>query len=256
MQQNLKLYSSLAIAIATFFGGPLAAGILVRRNSLNLGRPQQARSALVLGIVFTALLFFLVYSIPERIIDSVGLIMPVVYTAIILLVVDKVQGDALKAHREQKRPFYSGWRAAGVGALSFALIFGTGVLFYTITGDHAPGFDVNTYNARLDHFAENEEQAMDAFDALLYDEPGLQVAAFQRGLIKWQENLQIVEQLKQMEHLSPALETQNQMLGDYTRLRIKQYELIIRSILEETDAYDEEIQETFLEIEELFFYMD
>ena len=255
MQRTLKLYSPLAIAIATFFGGPLAAGILVRRNSLNLGRPRQAINALMLGIAFTLLLFFVIYSFPDDMIDAAGILIPVVYTAIILLIVDKVQGDALQAHREQMRPFYSGWRAAGIGALSFALIFVAGVLLYTVTGDHA-GFDVSTYNARLDRFAENEEQAMDAFDALHYDEPGLQVAAFQRGLIKWQENMRIVEQLKQMEHLSPAIETQNQLLAEYTRLRIRQYELIIRSILEETDDYDEEIQKTFREIEELFFYMD
>jgi len=36
--ENRKFYSQNAIAFAAYLGGPLAAGLLVRKNALNLGK--------------------------------------------------------------------------------------------------------------------------------------------------------------------------------------------------------------------------
>jgi hypothetical protein len=38
--QAIKLYSKRSISIVTYFGGPFAAGILVRQNYISLGKDQ------------------------------------------------------------------------------------------------------------------------------------------------------------------------------------------------------------------------
>ena len=43
IRESKELYTQRAIGIATFFGGPLAAGILVRRNFINLGNEQYGK---------------------------------------------------------------------------------------------------------------------------------------------------------------------------------------------------------------------
>jgi len=61
----------------------LAAGILIRRNSLKLGREHEGLRAVVLGILSTLLLFAIMMQIPEHIIDSIpGPLIPAIYTII------------------------------------------------------------------------------------------------------------------------------------------------------------------------------
>jgi len=97
-----QLYSQKAIGIATFFGGPLAAGILVRRNYINLGKEVYGKHALSIGIISTFLLFVGIFSMPEHIMAKVpNTILPAIYTAIIYLVVEKLQGRELKEHKRK-----------------------------------------------------------------------------------------------------------------------------------------------------------
>jgi len=56
LTKNLKFYSQKAIGIATFIGGPLAAGYLIRENYLSLEKPNEAKKSLIIGIISTILL--------------------------------------------------------------------------------------------------------------------------------------------------------------------------------------------------------
>ena len=47
-EKNVKFYSQKAIAIASYFGGPLAAGLLIRRNYINLGMEKEGRYTLII----------------------------------------------------------------------------------------------------------------------------------------------------------------------------------------------------------------
>lgn len=116
MDEKLRLYSQKAIAIATFLGGPLAAGVLIRKNALNLGREKEGLAALIIGIVSTVLLFWGLFQIPEAIIDKIpNFLIPAVYMGIIYLIVEKMHGQILKKHQEENNEFYSNWNAAGIG---------------------------------------------------------------------------------------------------------------------------------------------
>lgn len=134
MEENLKLYSKKAITIATFFGGPLVAGILIRRNYLNLGEERKAINSLLIGIFSTVLLIVGILMIPENIIDYIpNILFPAIYTGIVNLIVKKNQGDNLKSHLENNGEFYSGWKAAGISIFSAIIIVAIAFVFIMVT---------------------------------------------------------------------------------------------------------------------------
>jgi hypothetical protein len=123
MEDTKKLYSQKAIGIATFFGGPLAAGYLVKKNYQSLGLESHGKKAFIIGIVSTLLLFAGVFSIPEHILDKIpNALIPAIYTGIIYLIVERLQGQDLKEPLENGRAFQSAWKAVGVGAISMLIL--------------------------------------------------------------------------------------------------------------------------------------
>ncbi|MFT7158343.1 MAG: hypothetical protein ACI8Q1_003374 [Parvicella sp.] len=82
--KDLRFYSQTAIGMATFIGGPIAAGYLIRENYLSLDQPDKGKKSLIIGIISTVLLFTGIFIIPESIMDKVpNQILPAVYTGII-----------------------------------------------------------------------------------------------------------------------------------------------------------------------------
>ena len=93
MEETKKFYSQRAITIATFFGGPLAAGYLIKKNYEALSEPDIAKRSHIIGITSTIILFGGLYSLPEKIIDNIpNTIIPILYSAVIYLIVEKLQG--------------------------------------------------------------------------------------------------------------------------------------------------------------------
>ena len=91
MEDEKKFYSQKGISIATYFGGPLAAGYLVKKNYETLGQPESGKKALIIGIISTILLFVGIFSIPKSIIDKIpSALIPLIYTGLIYLIVEKI----------------------------------------------------------------------------------------------------------------------------------------------------------------------
>ena len=132
--KDLKFYSQKAIVIATFIGTPLAAGYLIRENYLSLNKPAEGKNSFIIGLISTVLLFVVIFMIPESIMDKVpNSILPAIYTGIVYLTVQKLQGKILNQHKENGSEFYSGWKSAGIGFLSSIILiigaFGFFLLF-------------------------------------------------------------------------------------------------------------------------------
>ena len=164
---NIKFYSQRAILTATLFGTPLAASILLRRNFINLGKEELGRNTLIIGIISTILIFVGIFSIPEDIIDKIpNFLIPAIYTAIIYFTIEKYQGQELKHHKENDRPFYSIWKAIGIGTVCllvlFAGVFGYAYLqsddFYAKKYDNGiEEFNINEYkNGRINKTTNNK----------------------------------------------------------------------------------------------------
>jgi len=246
-EEKFKLYSQRAIAIATFFGGTLATGILIRRNSLNLGKEKEGLIALIIGVVSTILLIWLAFQIPE---DVPNAIFPAVYTAIAYGIVELLHGKELKKHKEEKNEFYSNWKAAGVGLVcSIVFIGGVFVYAYKMPAD----WDVKTYDKKITEFLDNEAEALRLYEMLERNRPAHEIVFFieQTGIPKWKENIEIINEISNIENLPETFQRKNRLLLEYSKLRIEVYEFISKQFLNETFEHDLEIMGRHIRIERI-----
>lgn len=248
-ENNTKLYSHTGIAIATYFGGPLAAGVLVRKNSINLGKKRQGLYALIIGIVSTILLFIGIFQIPENIIDKVpNAIIPFVYTGIIYLIVEKIHGDKLKKQK-QEGEFYSNWKATGIGLVCSVILVG-GIFAFAYF--QPQDWDADKYDTGIEQYNNNEAIAMKLFD-MLDNNSQQEIAYFieHTGIPKWKESIQIMNEINSIENIPVEFQKQNRLLLEYSQLRIEAYELISKAVLEETSEYDSEIIQRHTRIDKI-----
>lgn len=255
MEEANKFYSQRAITIATYFGGPLAAGYLVKKNFEVLDQPDNAKKSLIIGIVSTILLFAGIFSIPEPIIDKIPQpLIPLIYTAIISLIVERIQGKILKHHKESGGEFYSGWKAAGVGAIAMVFLLAGIAIVAFFAGDFSnktADFDTSTYDREVAKFVNNENNAIAVFKVIETSKPDYLIKEFSKGVVLWKENKEIVEKLNSIDKLPKELIEQNAKLLKYCELRIHHNEIIIKAISEDTDKYASEIEKVGLEINEI-----
>lgn len=131
-KNNYKLYSEMAISTAVFFGGPLAAGILISKNFKSINKYDAAKKAMFWGIWGMLGLLIILSILPNNIIDkSPSTLIPLIYTAIISSLVSKHQGPFIKKHKENGGKFYSGWKAAGIGFICAILSIGVFLLTFS-----------------------------------------------------------------------------------------------------------------------------
>jgi len=234
-----QLYSQKAIALATYFGGPLAAGILIRRNFLNLGNERLGLRAIIAGVVGTILLFWGLFQIPESIMDKIpNPLIPAIYTGIIYLIVEKLQGSILDRHKEEKNLFYSNWKAAGIGLICGIIII---VPIFT-HAFFADNWDAAAYKAGLEKYRDNESEALKLYD-MLNNNSKHSVVSFieQTGIPKWKNNIEILNEMSGIKNMPKELKKKTELLLEYSKLRLESYELISKAVLNETAKYNIEI---------------
>lgn len=250
MEENTKLYSQKAIGFATYIGGPLAAGILIRRNFINLNKERQGLNALIISAIGTALLFWGLFLIPEHIIDKIpNALIPLIYAGIIYVIVERIQGKELKELKDNNGEFYSGWRAFGVGMISGVIIFG-GIFGYILLQEGS--WDSDTYNSKMELHTSNETEAMRLFE-MLDSSPKSQIIRFIKdtGIPKWKENLEILSSIGEIESVPEEYENLVALFVEYTNLRIEAYELISKAVQLESSEFDEEIIKCHNRIDEI-----
>ena len=131
MEKKMKLYSQKAILIATYIGGPLAAGILVRKNYINLEKKQLGLKALIIGVISTFVVFFGVFSLPENLIEKIpSPFIPLIYVGITYFIVNKIQGQELSDHKRDGGLHYHIWRATIISLLCCIVILAAIFIYY------------------------------------------------------------------------------------------------------------------------------
>ncbi len=250
MEINYKLYTQRSISIATYIGGPVAAGWLIRENYRSLGKDDYGKHALFISVIATILIFTAIFSIPEAVIDKIpNYLIPMVYTGIIYFIVEKLQGRDIFMHKENNGEFYSGWKAAGVGAINMVLlgVVILGYAFYSPTP-----VDVDKYNEGFASFQRNEQEALKLFDLIENDEKEEAIQFInEKGIFLWNQNLSLLQDMNQIPGLDPEYIDQNKVFTQYCLLRIKSYKLIEKALIEDTDKYQPEIISIHKEINEI-----
>ncbi len=246
--KDIKLYSSKAISGATFLGGPLAAGYLIRENFKALDKPKEGQNALIIGIVSTLLLFGGIFMIPENIIDKIPQqLIPIVYTAIIWGIVEWKQGDILKTHKENGNSFFSGWRAAGVGFISL-LLLGIGIFGYAFLSTDNELYE--KYDTQMAKFSKNEAETLVFYENLKTESNYSLVKELDNNAIpRWKENIEIIKKTNKYENLPSELINQNEILLKYSELRVQAFELLRKTIVEDTDIYSKQLEQIHAQID-------
>ncbi|MBW6478156.1 MAG: hypothetical protein K0B37_01940 [Bacteroidales bacterium] len=254
--EYVKFYSLRSISIATFLGGPIAAGILIRRNFLNLNDDKKAVNSLFIGILSTILLFVMLFSLPETTIDKIpSSLIPAIYTGLIYLIANKLQGQTLQEHKDSRGEFYSAWRAAGIG-LVFSLLIATGVIGYIYASEPDYDFDIATYEHNINLFIDNEAQALIVFDKMGYLEDDELITEFKHGKNLWKQNVVLTSEILALDDLPKELEDLVSKLKTYSELRITFYDLFVRAYTEETYEYGPQIESIALQIERVLNELD
>src|SRR6056297_2200995 len=255
MEEAKKLYSQNAIAAATFFGGPAAAGFLIKKNFEQAGQRENAQKAFFIGIITTLLIFAGIFALPVAIADKIpSAIIPAVYTVVIYFIVGNLQGTWLKAHKAAGGEFYSGWRAAGIGAIFMVvLMVGIGATAF-FSGDFSTpevNYDAVQYQQGIEQFTVNETEALEVFGVMETASPDYVIGEFRAGIELWKENINIVKELNNIDGLPQELHSQNELLLQYCDLRIRHNEVVIKTIAEDTDAYTAKIEQLTSEMNQV-----
>ncbi len=243
-----KFYSQKGIGIATMFGAPLAASILIRKNYNSLNEEKKGNIALGLGITSTILLFLVLINLPESIVNKIpNPVIPLIYTGIIHLIVNKLQGNDLKSYEEEGNKFISNWNALGIGLLCALTIF-IPLVAYNYLEINNPVYE--TYNIELEKFSRNEEASFKFYDHLETNSQYQLVQELNNITIPyWVRNKKIIMKLDTLEGVTEEMLNQNKILKDYCDLRIKEFRTFKKAIEEDTDKYSDEIDKILLQIE-------
>jgi len=246
--KDLKFYSQRAIGMATFIGGPLAAGFLIRENYLALNKPDEAKYALIIGIIATFVLFASVFMLPENFIDKVpSQLIPFVNTGIVYLIVEKIHGNILKKHKDFKNQFFSGWKAAGIGLISVFILF-IGIFGYAYLAPVGPEYEM--YDKSIAEFTKNETETLVFYNHLNTETKYSLLEELDKMVIpKWKQNIEIVKESNQIQNLPSEMVEQNALLLNYAELRLDAFKLFKKAISEDSDAYNEALEQIHIEID-------
>jgi len=116
---SYTLFDANAVALATFFGSPVAGASLMALNDRRLGHARRAVITLVLAVAATALVILLGWNIPQgfSVPIAIGLVIGMQRTAV------SVQGAAVEDHLQRGGRLGSKWPAFGMGMAFLVGIF-------------------------------------------------------------------------------------------------------------------------------------
>ncbi len=238
-----KLYSSNAIFGATFLGGPVVGGYLIGSNFKAMGKTSLGTQTMVVGVLITIFLFTALFFLPEEIMNSLPrMVIPLLFCGAAYWFVQAKQGKVLKALKGEKDVFYPHLRGIGIG-------LGAGVITVGIllspslvqgVGSSNPEFD-----KRMSQFYQNESNTLGFYQQLdkLSDKDLLTELDF-KVIPAWEENLDLMNEIRAMKNLPDEIRKENDILHRYTELRIHGFSLIRKSLAEKTYAYRVQIQKT------------
>lgn len=124
------LYTVKGVTWATFFGSPLAGGIVMAINYGRLGLHDAQRKAIVWSVLGTLVLCGILLLIPEDLpIPNSVFYLPQI--ALMYGIAHSLQGPVIDLHRKRGGVLVSVWRAIGIGCICLIGIAGSvlGVVF-------------------------------------------------------------------------------------------------------------------------------
>jgi hypothetical protein len=128
------LFDSRAVAIATFFGTPVAGGSLMALNYRRLGQSGKAMMTMVIAIAVTGLAILIGWNIPQGVSSLIALALVIGMRS----GAQSLQGTAIKDHIQRGGRLGSKWRAFWLGIGLLVTLF-SAVFIIVLAKDHKTG---------------------------------------------------------------------------------------------------------------------
>lgn len=241
---GLKFYSTRAIYIATFLGGPLAFTYMSWKNLKELKQDRNANLVMILGILFTLMFFGSLFLLSEETIDKIPkYIGPIAIAAVAYGVTEKLMGKTLNEHKEKGNRFYSAGNIFVVGLISILPLIILLGSFYVFSSDFS-------YDRDLNKFTKNENETLLFYDHLNTKSDQELLKELDVAIPKWIENKKIIENAIQKGGDDEKINRQNQLLKEYSELRIEAFRLFKKAISEDTDLYTPQLDGIHQQIED------
>ncbi|MBI1221621.1 MAG: hypothetical protein GC180_03370 [Bacteroidetes bacterium] len=248
-----KYYSLKTIYGAAFFGTPLAAGILIRRNFINADEDSKALLGLGAGVFMTLILLLLAFLIPDEYDKIARFGLPLGGALGIKYLADHWQGHFLKKHDENGGSFYSGWRAVGPSMGSLILVVGLifGVSYFSHEETTMAAMP-NEYKEIFQEIVEHESKAEVCFN--LYNEGKVDESAayiHHTSIPELKKAAKLVDELDAYANGDENMLQHHASIRNYFLVQAMRYNLIAKAIKERNSAYDAQIEQYDQRIEEL-----
>lgn len=249
---NAKFFNSKSIAVASFLGGTLGAGLLIAHNFNYSGRRLASQLTLLATLVLTAGLIYGLISVPEDSIVYGGLkFLPILLTGICVGLNEWVMMSITK---NEGVTYHRIWPSIGAGIGGLVVTLGIVFGFAYYNGDTVMVWDdqvADEYNEKLENFSMLELEALEVFQGIEFKDDQQVLDEMRESMTIWQQIKTLVESMKSMEGLPQELTDQNNLFSRYTDLRIIEGELIIKTLEESTDKYNLSIEQIRQQIDEV-----
>jgi rhomboid protease GluP len=142
-----------------------------------------------------------------------------------------------------KRPVENRMKFSIIGLLAAVILVSSFIVYERIPND------IGIYERKIKEFVQMEEKALEVYH-LPTDTPNDKIlyGIKEKGIHYWNENIKLLESFKDLD-LPPQIIERNQLLREYCDLRIKSYELLYKSISEDTEKYKADIEDYNKQIE-------
>jgi hypothetical protein len=134
---SYTLFDSASVALATFFGTPVAGATLMAVNDKRTGRAGRGVATVLVVLLVTALVIFLGWNIPQGFSSVIAVVLIIAMQRIAA----RMQGASVSDHQQRGGRLASKWAAFGVGMAYLTAIFAVvfvAVFIPTYKIDHGP----------------------------------------------------------------------------------------------------------------------
>lgn len=247
--KSKPLFTRNALLIAAAIGGSLGISMALAVNYKNSVNKRNTSIALGLSLsVFLAITSTLLILPQDHFLHQVNdMVYNVGMFAAELIILQFTVTDELKNHVANEGETLGKWRAAGLGAISGVVVV-LGLLAYNQL--FLMSFDSEKFYQVMDEYSQNENLALQLFPKL---EAGQYIPASHfiesEGLPAWEKNLILTDTIAAIEGLPQSYSDYNDLLREYTALRISSYSIIKSYLHQPTFELKTQIDTMTLDIE-------
>lgn len=262
---QIRLFSERDFIAGAAVGGVIAPTYFFYKNFKNQGNLKAAKLSVIFGLAAFVVIFGLSFFTETILRTSIPtwIYLPI-FIAITKGLVVKFQSASIKQHKESGGQFYKS-RAAGVVFVSMIItvLMFLGIVQIVITTTHSnlgiwdtiflsqQKFDKTALDQRALEINQNDQLSIKVLSLPSTTTNAELISGIDAGIVRYTRNLQLVNEIDGIKNIPEIIKEDSARIRKYTELRIQMFELLKKSVVEETRAYDSQIMSIGKEIEPL-----